>query len=750
MTRPYWSPDKRVFQCDGMPTSITTVAVRYEQDVVLARQRTRQIAKELGFDSQDQTRLATAVSELARNAFGYAGGGKVEFSLDGDTAPQIFLIRIVDEGPGIANLKEILAGNYRSTSGMGLGLIGARRLVDQCDIYTGPNRGTQILLKKLLPRRTPLITGNHAAKIADTLAQQRPESALDEVKRQNQELLRALDEARERQEELARVNQELEDTNRGVVALYAELDERANHLRRADEMKTSFLSNMSHEFRTPLNSILALSQILLERTDGELTGEQEIQIGFIRKGAETLLELVNDLLDLAKIEAGKIEVQPVEFSVANLFSALRGMLRPLLIGESVSLVFEEPADLPALFSDESKISQILRNFIANALKFTEHGEVRVSATWSEARKTVTFAVADTGIGIAAADRAKIFEEFTQIHHPIQSKSKGTGLGLPLCRKLANLLGGTIELTSELGVGSTFTLILPIEGTDTDGDARAEAEGGGEWHVDGNRVPVLILEDEPETRLIYESFLRDTPFQMFAVSNLRQARNALRRIQPHAIVLDILLRGEETWKWLVELKNNVATSAIPVLVATHVDDERKGYALGADEYHVKPLKREVLIASLQRLTGRTPAQEEGKEPEIEGGRKRVLIVDDQAAARYVLAKLIDGKRYLVRQAKNGAEGLRMAKEVAPDFIFLDLDMPDIWGFDVLKALKADPVTESIPVAIVTSLSLSDEDRARVECQACAVISKSELSRARIDQLLTSTLTDSLKRTVEFAH
>jgi CheY-like chemotaxis protein len=163
-----------------------------------------------------------------------------------------------------------------------------------------------------------------------------------------------------------------------------------------------------------------------------------------------------------------------------------------------------------------------------------------------------------------------------------------------------------------------------------------------------------------------------------------------------------------------------------------------------------LKREVLIASLQRLTGRTPAQEEGKEPEIEGGRKRVLIVDDQAAARYVLAKLIDGKRYLVRQAKNGAEGLRMAKEVAPDFIFLDLDMPDIWGFDVLKALKADPVTESIPVAIVTSLSLSDEDRARVECQACAVISKSELSRARIDQLLTSTLTDSLKRTVEFAH
>jgi signal transduction histidine kinase/DNA-binding response OmpR family regulator len=723
-----------------MPPAITTVAIRYEHDVVLARQRTRQIAKELGFDSQDQTRLATAVSELARNAFSYAGGGKVDFVIDGATVPQVLLIRVIDEGPGIANLKEILEGNYKSPSGMGLGIIGARRLVDQSEIHTSAGRGTEIVLKKLLPRRTPLVTPSRAAEIAGRLATQRPESPYDEIKRQNQELLRALDEARERQDELARVNQELEDTNRGVVALYAELDERANHLRRADELKTSFLSNMSHEFRTPLNSILALSQILLERTDGELTSEQEVQVGFIRKGAESLLELVNDLLDLAKIEAGKIDVQPVEFAVTSLFSALRGMLRPLLVGESVRLVFEEPDAVPILFADESKVSQVLRNFIANALKFTERGEVRVSAHWNDTDNTVTFAVADTGIGIAEADRERIFDEFTQLENPAQRNFKGTGLGLPLCRKLARLMGGTIELTSEVGIGSTFSLVLPIAQAAAEAAPPVESSAQEQWRADETRVPVLFLEDEPDTRLIYEAFLRDSPFQPFTVPNLRLARQALRMTDARAIVLDIVLRGEETWNWLAELKNNADTRDLPVLVASHVEDEGKAYALGADEYHVKPLTREALLDALRRLTG---SEWEREEPEFLASvseRKRVLIIDDQAAARYVLAKLFDPQRYLVRQAKNGADGLRMAKEVEPDLIFLDLDLPDVWGFDVLRELKAHPLTQSVPVVIVTSLSLTEAHRARLN-KACAIVNKAELTRARIDEVLREALSRS---------
>ena len=718
-----------------MAASITRVRILYEQDVVLARQRTRELAKELGFDSQDQTRLATAVSELARNAFGYAGGGTVEFSVEGATAPQLLLIRVQDNGPGIPHLKEILDGRYQSTTGMGLGIIGARRLVDQCDIETSPAHGTEIVLKKLLPRRIPYVTTRRAAEIAASFKASHADSPFDEVTRQNQELLQALADARERQEELARVNQELEDTNRGVVALYAELDERAAHLRRADEMKTSFLSNMSHEFRTPLNSILALSQLLLERADGDLTSEQEIQVSFIRKGAESLSELVNDLLDLAKIEAGKIEVQPVEFAVTSLFCALRGMLRPLLVGESVRLVFEDPREIPVLYTDENKVSQILRNFISNALKFTDRGEVQVSAAWNEQERTVTFSVADTGIGIAEADQEMIFEEFTQLDNPAQRKFKGTGLGLPLCRKLATLLGGKIELASRLGMGSTFSVTLPVEHRAPEEELLSDGLPDAAPTVDDAHIPVLFVEDEPQTRLVYENFLRGSVFQMIPAGNIRQASRIMRQVAPRAIVLDILLGGEDAWKWLMELKSKPATRDLPVVVVTTVEDVGKGYALGADEYYVKPLKREALLQALERLTGTSRTLGNSKTIDRKGNLRQALIIDDEASSRYILAKLLRDQPFLLRQAANGADGLRMAKEITPVLIFLDLNMPDISGFEVLDRLKADPEMRPIPVAIVTSLVLSEADRQRLASQTFAILSKSELSRDRIDQLLT---------------
>ena len=264
---------------------LLTVAIRYEHDVVLARQRARQIAALLKFSLEEQTRIATAVSELARNAFQYARGGKVEFSVEGKTAPQLLQIKVSDSGPGIANLPDILDGQYRSKTGMGLGIIGVRRLVDQFHIKAPPGGGTTILLTKLFPKGATMLLPNALPALLDQLMQTGPENPFEEMQRQNQELLRALEELQRRQDELVDLNRELDDTNRGVVALYAELDEKADHLRRADELKTKFLSNMSHEFRTPLNSIHALCRILLDRADGPLTSEQETQIKFIQKGA---------------------------------------------------------------------------------------------------------------------------------------------------------------------------------------------------------------------------------------------------------------------------------------------------------------------------------------------------------------------------------------------------------------------------------------------------------------------------------
>ena len=723
-----------------MAYAITSVLIQQEPDVVAARQRTRQIASGLGFDSQDQTRLATAVSELARNVYSYAGGGKIEFMIEGQTTPQVMLIRVSDKGPGIANLAAILEGRYRSSTGMGLGIIGARRLVDQCDIQTAPKQGTAVVLKKMLPHRAPLVTTARLNEIVGALSAQRPENAFDEVRRQNQELLRALSDARERQEELGRVNQELEDTNRGVVALYAELDERAGHLRRADELKTRFLSDMSHEFRTPLSSILALSGLLLDRADGELSAEQEKQVGFIRRSAEGLLDLVNDLLDLAKIEAGKVEVRPTEFSVPGLFSAVRGMLRPLLVGHTVNLVFEEPEAKAVLYNDESKVSQILRNFISNALKFTERGEIRVKAELNNDQSTVTFSVADTGLGIALEDQERIFEEFTQVENPVQRKVKGTGLGLPLCRKLATLLGGKIDLVSQVGVGSTFSLTIPIQYVAAGEGEPADAAPPQRWEWDETRLPVLVLDDEPATQLIYEKYLRKSPFQVLSASNLREARDALRQVRPRAIILDIALRGEESWNWLAELKADGRTREIPIIIATAVEDRGKGLTLGADAYCVKPLTREVLIEQLERVTDTefcaAPAHLES------APSARVMIIDDEPAARYVLTKLLSHKDCSVQEAVNGTEGIRMAKETMPNLIFLDLKMPDVSGFDVLDRIKTDPATQPIPVAVVTSATLTEVDRRRLEAQTCAIMNKTELSRERVEQVLEKIQTESV--------
>ncbi|HXV42146.1 MAG TPA: ATP-binding protein, partial [Anaerolineae bacterium] len=408
-----------------MSWSILSTVIKHESDVIVARQRAKQIASLLGFDNLDQTRIATAISEIARSALNYADGSKVEFRLEGRTVPQVLLVQVQHQG-----LRRIQLPEQNSAKPeMDLGLVSARRLMSQLEVESSPEGGLKVRLKKLLPKRGPLITATSLQEITARLAEQRPQSPLEEVQQQNQELLHTLEELGRRQEELLRLNRELEDTNRGVVALYAELDEQAGHLRRADEMKSHFLSNMSHEFRTPLNSILALSRLLLDRTDGDLTSEQEKQAHFIRKSAEGLSELVNDLLDLAKIEAGKVVVHPAKFEITNLFSALRGMLKPLLLNEAVNLVFEEPQNLPTLYTDEGKVSQILRNFISNALKFTERGEVRVSAILNPKGDEVTFSVADTGIGIAPENQARIFEEFIQLEHPLQRQVKGTGLGL---------------------------------------------------------------------------------------------------------------------------------------------------------------------------------------------------------------------------------------------------------------------------------------------------------------------------------
>ncbi|MDQ9168792.1 sensor histidine kinase [Oxalobacteraceae bacterium R-40] len=442
-----------------MSIRLLHVEIASERDVIAIRKRTREIAAYIGFGVQDQARVATAVSEIAQNAFTHAYGGRVEFFICSEAAAPSLLIRVSDNGPGIPDLEKILNGAHDGPEKFGVGIVGAQRLLDQCEVETGADRGTTVTMVKQLPKGSSIGPAQLDA-LNRHLAATTSSSVLEEDQLQHKELLQTMAELRSRQDELVSLTRELEDTNRGVVALYAEIEEKAERLRHADAMKSRFLSNTSHELRTPLSSIRALSQLLLDRVDGELTAAQEKQILFIQKAANDLSELVNDLLDLAKIEAGKVDVSPSDFTVYDLFSMLRGMLRPLTGTRPVELVFDETHAEWKLYTDESKVTQILRNLISNALKFTEQGEVRVHCEPDERGNNIRFMVSDTGIGIAESNLQLIFEEFSQVENPLQKSSKGTGLGLPLCRKLAGLLGGTIEVSSRLDTGSTFSLSIP--------------------------------------------------------------------------------------------------------------------------------------------------------------------------------------------------------------------------------------------------------------------------------------------------
>lgn len=562
-------------------TPILTSEIHHEHDIVSARRRAMQIAAMLGFEEQDQTRVATAVSEIARNSFRYAGGGKAEFLADLESTPQKLVVRVTDRGHGIADIKRVLSGKYESKTGLGMGLIGARRLMDGFDIQSSQS-GTTVTLDKLFPKNVKPLAEKDVLRISQEFARQEPEDLVDELERRNHELLRTLEELQKRQEELNRLNTELEDTNRGVVALYAELDERAQQLKNSVETKTRFLSHLGHELRTPLNSVVALSRLLLERADGPLTEEQEKQVEFIRKSGESLFELVNDLLDLAKAEAGKLPLRPGEIEIPMLFSTLRGMLKPLSRGPSVNFIFEDPAGVPVIRTDESKLAQILRNLISNALKYTEKGEVRVSAALAGSGDAVLFTVKDTGIGIAPENLDRIFEEFVQIENPLQRRTKGTGLGLPLSRKLAELLGGGISVSSQLGVGSTFTLTIPLT----------------------------------------------------------------------------------------------------------FPQEKKQEGAGVAEL----------------------------------SSEKLLVIDDEEISRYLVRQALGAGGFVLLEATEGEEGIERARAERPGAIFLDLRMPGMSGFEVLSRLKADPQTRNIPVIIVTSKSLPEAERAMLEMNSVAILSK----------------------------
>ncbi|SCL56592.1 Signal transduction histidine kinase [Micromonospora peucetia] len=441
------------------------MTLRVEHDIFVVRQRGREVAAAVGLEHQDQVRIATALSEVARDLLRAVGGADVTFIIADDIADGRRHLRV-----DLVPVRPLPDGRYEPQSGA------VARLVDKLSVVPGEG-DTVVRMSRRVPVTAAALTPERLAELRSELGQNAPGSALDELAAQNAQLIAALDEVRSQRDELAVLNdelaetnrgvmalynqltEELEETNRGVVALYAELDEKSAQLRAASESKSRFLANVSHELRAPVTAIIGLGRLLDDSASDPLTAEQTRQVGLIRSSASDLLTLVNELLDLAKAESGRIEPDWTEVDLRSVFGQLRGTLRALATRPEVELVVEEPPMPATLRTDEVLLAQVLRNLLHNGLKFTERGEVRLRAERRDEHWSLS--VSDTGAGIPPGLHERIFEEFYQV--PGATRVGGTGLGLPYARRLVNLLGGRLVVSSEPGRGSTFTVTLPVGG-----------------------------------------------------------------------------------------------------------------------------------------------------------------------------------------------------------------------------------------------------------------------------------------------
>jgi signal transduction histidine kinase/CheY-like chemotaxis protein len=581
-----------------MKRTLARLNVAGAADVVVARQGAHRMAERLGLDRQAQTRIATAVSEIARNAFTHAGGGEVELAVDASAQPQHLCVTVTDHGPGIAELEAVLSGAKSFAPGRGTGLPSARRLVDRFEIESTP-AGTTVRLWQRIPRAAAArLTAATLQAIATGLGtglggtRADPLAALHE---QDRELIQSLTDLQERQAEAQRLNRELEETNRGVVALYSELDQKAEQLRSASDMKSRFLSHMSHEFRTPLNSILALSRLLADGVDGELNSEQQRQVEYIRRSAQGLLDMVNDLLDLAKVEAGKLDIRATGFTVDALFAGLRGSLKPLLVNPAVDLVFDEPAGLPELHADETKVAQVLRNLISNALKFTQQGHVHVSARHDAGAARLVFTVQDTGIGIAPQHQQSVFEEFKQVEGVLQRG--GTGLGLPLSRRLAQLMGGDVTLRdSRVGAGSTFELFLPVRYGQM---AATPSQGQGM----PDAAQLVVIDDEEAFRYVIRHIAQDAGLHVLEAGDGESGLQLVRDRRPDLVILDLHMPRLDGFGVLQALAGDEGLCAVPVVVCTSQSlslDQKRALAAAYAIVPKHDVSREGLTTLIQNI------------------------------------------------------------------------------------------------------------------------------------------------------
>ena len=534
-----------------------------------------------------------------------------------------------------------------------------------------------------------------------------------------------------------------EDEIRYAVAAFNDVTDRraaeveVRRARRLAEMsnraKSDFLAKMSHELRTPLNSIIGFSEILLDETFGSLNDKQRRHVDNVHASGRQLLRLINEVLDLSKVEAGRMELTVESVRVTGIVREVNAMLGALAAQKSIELSHDIPDELTPLRADPVRLKQILVNLVGNAIKFTpEGGRVRVGAREAPDERGeaagIEISVADTGIGIDAADQARIFDEFEQVKGTTAFSESGTGLGLSLTKRFVELHGGSIRLESEVGVGSTFTVWLPrhpasehgASAPATDPQAPVAAEDADAVE-DGPLV--LVVEDEDRAAEIITHHLEGAGYRTSRARTSDEAVTLARTLQPDAITLDIFLPDGNGNQVLALLKKGPETSTIPIVVVSISSDRELGMALGAKEWIVKPVSRDDLVSAIGRVTDLGPP----------GAVRRVLVVDDDPSVRELLTDLLESRGFDVLVAAGGREGIELAMRESPDLVLLDLLMPGVSGFQVIRELKATGKRDQMQIVVFTEKDLTPAEAELLRQDVEGIVAKCDGRRALLQEL-----------------
>jgi signal transduction histidine kinase/DNA-binding response OmpR family regulator len=506
--------------------------------------------------------------------------------------------------------------------------------------------------------------------------------------------------------------------------LFHEIEQKSRQLEIASRHKSEFLANMSHELRTPLNAIIGFSEVLTERLFGDLNDKQAEYLEDILGSGRHLLSLINDILDLSKVEAGRMELELDMFSLAEALDNGLTMVRERASRQGLLLSLDLDPRIGPIEADERKIKQVIFNLLSNAVKFTpDRGRVDVVARLVDG--AVRVAVRDTGRGIAPEDKERIFEEFQQATGSNGAAREGTGLGLALARRFVELHGGRLWVDSTVGIGSTFTFSIPTHAaTELPTPAQNEPPrpAAADEHA-GRRV--LVIEDNPQAADLLRMHLEADGFSVVVACDGEEGLARAREVLPVAIVLDILLPRLSGWDVLARAKADPAIADIPVVVVSMLDERGKGFALGAADYLVKPVQRDALLATLRRVSGSRIGA---------NGHARVLAIDDDPLALELIQALLGPEGYEVLTAGGGQEGLAVAEREHPGLVILDLLMPEMDGFMVVEQLRAQPATASIPIVILTSRGMDSEERERLNGHINYLARKSSFNRSDFVKLV----------------